>query len=1225
MVRPELVFLFGEHWRRGLRQLDPEGLVRGALVLARAAEKPAQASHLDAVAWEEARKQRIETILQRVPGAAAAVTAGRRRADTTWQQRADLDLTPRDWAGLLWAAAQCRVAVSDTLREGAAAALTDAGAIGAGLQPSDAARCFWAAARLLWCDASFLDSAVAVAGNRLPEASPQDLSNIAWAVATLRYSSLGWHEKVVRLFAQHEAFRAPQAVANVLWSIAKVDSKAELSTTLGSRNDLLLDLAPAVQESLPVATAQNVANMLWACARLTARPDAPPVTIAYRRMTELLSDASAQHIANAVWACARLDVSDRLLFCAVAAHLHERVRTLAGGWQRRWGECSMQHVSTLCWSFAKVMPEHKATRQALRDAAHRVEELTPQGGVKAQEVANLIWAFSEVADSLAASEGSRVPSGDGKDASRPFASVISRVVCALCGTTARKQSRAGEPIVNELEVHGIADHVGTVTAASSLSKVYARLGTKARNAAKRWMTNSSQQVSVAGMGGTKIVALLRAVSTCRVLTPKLFRLSLRELLGGSSGCDSSAGGGDEQPSLLPPVARLRPAELAGLFEAAASLQGPIPRPEVLALANAVLPMLSDFLPHEIACILWPLSRLEAIGEQLAPVFVAGTAALAKHELQQPLVRWELHYAQASAAIDLSETPRKHKATPLSAREWVWALNAAAPLRLVLHARTSTVSVEAAVGCVGAPPWLLDSLVRPWIAWLSRLLGDISKEAGALVAPRRSPGARESDLYRYRAVVGRGGLEGLGSKWTPVALRLLGVQHMSRAAAASMAAAKRDSERLRPGIHARVCARLRGSPKFAPASTEAPTADFPWPPGELGDGEYFLVDHSAFSGDVVGATTDDKEKGGTEDTLDDGVARRDDFSSKSLLEALDGGREGLSRRVELRVLQALAAEAGAGPWSGGDVLLYSDRDPSIACLGALAQLRCLWPGVSFRVAFGHALEEVGADWTPSAVDAHCKDEWEWQELPAMSVLSPPPSEHAPAELERAVEQFLQTQIPDGIGQSGQRTTNHSVADAQGVVDAAPKGAALTSVTTSATVPIALVGASYRVRELWPRVSATPNAKGSIKNPGKKKEWHDKLKHFLRHRPAAFEVTEEGGHAAVRLRPGKDSLPADKDVDAIAAMAAFIDVAERGIAELLCAGKGRCDDTGREGFIAIEELGSRPEVSSAFKRCRGDSTDRLAYVLRHSDAFEVWTPAERHADEDRRSRVRVRPPV
>ncbi|CAE7782725.1 unnamed protein product, partial [Symbiodinium pilosum] len=85
-------------------------------------------------------------------------------------------------------------------------------------------------------------------------------------------------------------------------------------------------------------------------------------------------------------------------------------------------------------------------------------------------------------------------------------------------------------------------------------------------------------------------------------------------------------------------------------------------------------------------------------------------------------------------------------------------------------------------------------------------------------------------------------------------------------------------------------------------------------------------------------------------------------------------------------------------------------------------------------------------------------------------------------------------------------------------------------------------------------------------------------------------------------------------------------QRTMMELLQSGKASRDNQGGEGYVLVEDVACTPRVYRQWHRCRTDSFDRLAFYLRHTEAFEVWSPGQSaEADQEQanlRSAVRIR---
>lgn len=1062
--------MLAEHWRRGLRRLGPESLVRAGLLLAQKEKQHEAAVGCDATTWPEARRQRMDAVLRQLQSL----------------HHEALDLSFRDWAGLLWACARCKVALPDSISDGAAKAVAAASTVPTGdVQPSDAARIFWAAATLRSKPQVLLSGAVATTRGLLHQCSPQDLSNIVWASAVLRSGLDDWVEEAARCFAKlSPSPDNAQAVANVLWAVAKIrEARFERS-----HDDLPLLLAPMALAALATATSQGIANMLWAYAKLDV---CEPVFLqaASNRMKELLPDAEIQHLASAAWAAARLATAapqagcvgtcSEHLFCAISAHLHERVSNSKGKWHRRLFTCSMKHVAMLCWAFARALPGHRATRQVLRDAVEPVEDLVQVGGIKAQEHANVLWAWAEALDAWAPER-------------RPTNS-LKRIVKVLCDPSLR------------LEDDSILACVG---AAGAVAKLYPALEGESQLTLERFMERLSLRCCKFGLGQLKtseIVATLRAMVACRVLHGRLLQSALREIQGG------------------PRAEQMQPFEFIILVEAVAFLRITKVPTELMDFLSHAVSRFQDFQPRDLAPFMWALGRIaQSSRSDLEAVHTAATAALRQR------LRWH------SNVCDF-EAPEEEEEQRLTIREGMWLVNTAAPLRI---ARSG----------VEAPLWILEQVVKPWTAWLQGFLAALSCEVATLCLPARSPAALECAVFRYRSLLQRDRLDSFGPRWTPTVLYQLGLSYMGgrvpEAALRSVEQRREEAGRSgKLGVAAWLGAQLHGLGGLGSAQNRA-----------------LQVEHCIWGGDIaeLSATHGSKKM---QDAHEDVEPQADaGLQGPGLVAAPLAGRP-RSSHAEFQLLRRLTAQMGNETWAGS-IFLYVDRTPCISCVGALAQFRIRWPGVSVQVAYAFGPDEP------------------YEACAIGPALQPT---HWPVELEGAVRRVLQANL----------------------------------VGTGTLAPISIVGSDPRVRELWGRICTTGVRPSGKNQPKKKREWQDKLKYFLSHRPAAFQV-EDGPVAGVKLVSLELGEPAV--LGRLEAFAILVGAVEGAIVSLLHAGKASSRNMCGEGYVSIEDVGSDKQVRDAWQRCRHDASDRLSYFLNHSDAFEVRGRSNNHRHEGGAAEVR-----
>lgn len=265
-------------------------------------------------------------------------------------------------------------------------------------------------------------------------------------------------------------------------------------------------------------------------------------------------------------------------------------------------------------------------------------------------------------------------------------------------------------------------------------------------------------------------------------------------------------------------------------------------------------------------------------------------------------------------------------------------------------------------------------------------------------------------------------------------------------------------------------------------------------------------------------------------------------------------------AELLLFHQLAVALGDGSWKG-EVHLHAALPPSLSSLGAMAQFCRRWAGFTVSVSFDS----------------------ESAPLQPKQARIPSAQPHASEELELAVRRFLAS------GRAG------------------PRGCSVT-----------LLGSDRAVRSLWKEVSAAPR---SSSKGAKKREWQDKLKFFLQHKPA-FHV-DIAEPCLVKFQEEGVSSGRGPVIDAL------VVVLQSSIARFLQAGREVYDDVGRGGFVLVGDLADDAEVMQAWHRCSFDQLDRLAYFLNHHGSFEVWRAKDARdpqlVDADPRvvrSRVRLR---
>lgn len=579
-------------------------LVRSAIRLARA-DRPPPGVRCSLAGWPEARRQRMEAVLlqlQAVP-------------------REELALSSRDWAGTLWATARCRAKAPQPLLDAAVQAVQSPSQ---GAASSDAARCFWAAATLRWRQEEFLTGAKEMARPLLLQCSEQDLSNIAWASASLGFNPSGWISEVVGSYArQYSQTCSPQAVANLLWSLAKA-----FEGGFGDQaHDVAMQFDAAILSCLPSAQPQHVANILWSLAKLGVPLDAEGklVESLSTRMSELLEDAEIQHLASGTWALAKLHGTKQatgrtLEFLRSLVDFLRKARVNKRSdspWRVRFDGLFLSHISILCWSFARVMVKERVTRQLLRSASRQLDTFTDEGAIKAQEHANLLWAYAEACEKTWAGM------------QKPYA-MLKRLVNLLCDPKLRLQ---GE----------------NATSFAAAVKALARLPIGASPQARQWMqaasVRQSKRAGHAELPPGEVVAMVRSLASCRSLHQRMMTSSLQFLQEDSR------------------YQELQPAQLQMLLDALALLRPRKLAPEHLRFLQVVQGRLNDF---PLPLLTSTLSRLQLL-EGTEDVLIAASKRFEDAELHLPKQWWKG-----------GQKEHGEEGTELSLWQWVRLVNSVEP-------------------------------------------------------------------------------------------------------------------------------------------------------------------------------------------------------------------------------------------------------------------------------------------------------------------------------------------------------------------------------------------------------------------------------------------------------------------------------------------------------------------------------------------------------------------
>lgn len=137
----------------------------------------------------------------------------------------------------------------------------------------------WAMARLRWVPGSaFMDAFWRASGQSLRYMTPHGTSGLLWAAATLGTPPPdAWsHTCLERLREQLDAgSTGSQDVVNALWAIARMrgTGAAPTDSPLAPGAAWLSSALCAARRTMPSASPQELALLLWACGRLEVRPD----------------------------------------------------------------------------------------------------------------------------------------------------------------------------------------------------------------------------------------------------------------------------------------------------------------------------------------------------------------------------------------------------------------------------------------------------------------------------------------------------------------------------------------------------------------------------------------------------------------------------------------------------------------------------------------------------------------------------------------------------------------------------------------------------------------------------------------------------------------------------------------------------------------------------------------------------------------------------------------
>eukprot|EP00435_Cladocopium_sp_Y103_P048779 s1206_g14.t1 len=937
--------------------------------------------------------------------------------------------------------------------------------------------------------------------------------------------------------------------------------------------------------------------------------------------------AEIQHLASATWALAKLHGTKQatgrtVVFLRSLADFLRKARVNKRSdspWRVRFDGLFLSHISILCWSFARVMVKERVTRQLLRSASMQLDTFTDEGAIKAQEHANLLWAYAEACEKTWAGM------------QKPYA-VLKRLVNLLCDPKLGIQSRGltmswmpnSPPRKLRLQGENATSFAAAVKALARLpigASPQVQHGWEARQWMQAASVRQSKRAGLAELPPGEVVAMVRSLASCRSLHQRMMTTSLQFLQEDSRYQELQPA---QLQMLLDALALLRPRKLAQEHLRPIASMSPCSTPSILvttmppweAPSNLKLICSSEWQSQaQVAQIVQMLQRQMQMQQTQHPevqkvqkVQVVGpsdaTGNRAKVKQVEPMVtvavkNIPLHYSQdmfmdqvkkhgfeglfdllylswssksgtnkgvgfvnfirpdhaqrfqkemegkyfdeehiqSGLPIQVERadvqglrsnrarftnkdsdfgpwlSPTKHKVVQGRLNDFPLPLLTSTLSRLQLLEGTEDVliaaskrfedaelrlpkqwwkggqkehgedgaelslwqwvrlvnSVEPMPCSAGSAPWTSEKLAKPFAAWLSGFLEDFNLETELLSAVleereegHEEPGMellQESAVARYRARLLA--LDSLGPRFTPFVAQL-GLNFEANPPSDLQAKVLQREE------PAALEARLRFLPH-----------DLPGAGGE----QMAVLQHFAVANDESGGrSAEPRGRGGrgaesgeeSEEELEGEDSSEQVLLKRGvLLAASDAASKHADFKVLSRLIQDLLERDKDGDVSG-DVTICTDKAPSLSSLGAMKQFCHQWPKISLHVSYT-GLEQ---SWL--------------KEMSSLLSVADPQGANASADgaapalaLEEAVRRAL----------SGR-----------------PKGQTVALLGTDPRETRQDEG--IKVRELWKSVCAT-GVRPSGKNvPGKKREWQDKLKYFLAHRPHAFRL-DDGEKLTVRL--------------------------------------------------------------------------------------------------------------
>eukprot|EP00198_Chlamydomonas_reinhardtii_P009467 XP_001698804.1 predicted protein of CLR family [Chlamydomonas reinhardtii] len=258
-------------------------------------------------------------------------------------------------------------------------------------EPQGLSNTAWAFARLGFHSPQLFQALAAAALHKIDGFTAQGLSNLAWAMATAGHAQPRLFEALARqaaALAPTGAFNA-QNCSVTLWAAASLRHYDQALF-----DAMLRRLVAALEEGGAEADGcepQNVANALWAVARMGHSLPAEAAAPLLRHVVALMPRMSQQELCNSMWAVAVMDRMDEGLWAAFCACLTRLPDISPEGMHQAYHAQLMFHSHL---ARAAGMPLSKLQALAAADPAAGSRSLLPCLPEPLHTVAASMWAAS---------------------------------------------------------------------------------------------------------------------------------------------------------------------------------------------------------------------------------------------------------------------------------------------------------------------------------------------------------------------------------------------------------------------------------------------------------------------------------------------------------------------------------------------------------------------------------------------------------------------------------------------------------------------------------------------------------------------------------------------------------------------------------------------------------------------------------------------------------------